>query len=218
MLRKTTILLAATALVLSAAPMVAQDAATGTPERTNVDAANLGPANPLTVEGTVREVKGTDLVLETSTGIHHIQLVDLALDRSQLEPGTRVSVDYNRNSQGVMIAQNVRLAESKSAESSSDGMATGSTRQADVSTGTTTSATTEDSAMTETEADLAEADEPLDQDSASDRWATASQENDEMASATTDETLPQTGSDLPLIALLGLAGFAGAGALRRLAS
>ena len=33
-----------------------------------------------------------------------------------------------------------------------------------------------------------------------------------------DEELPQTGSDLPLVALVGLIGLAGAGALRRLAS
>ena len=198
MLRKTTLFLAASALVLSA-PIAAQNAADSNLERTNVNADNIGPSNVLTIEGTVTEASDEHLRLKTDTGIHQIQIVDPELGVSHIEVGTRVSVDYTRTTQGVMIAKMVRPM-----------------------TGTAESGSVTVRSEPATGADVAvtppPADEPLAADQEIDGWGTGSRETDRQASTTMDDQLPQTGSDLPAVALLGLIGLAGAGALRRLAS
>ena len=195
MRRQITIALALLALLLGLGPAMAQDATDAAlQERTNPNADSHAGESGLTIVGTVREVRDNQLLLDSTTGVVHIQIVDQTTGPRDLPPGSQVTVDYTRTGQGVMIAQQIRP----------EGL------QAEVEVAETPVAVTE----VEAETDVAVTPEPETFDE-SDQFDT----EERMASATTsDEELPQTGSDLPAIALLGLIGLAGAGALRRLQS
>jgi LPXTG-motif cell wall-anchored protein len=195
MRRQITIALALLALILGLGPAMAQDATDAAlQERTNPNADSHAGESGLTIVGTVREVRDNQLLLDSTTGVVHIQIVDQTTGPRDLPPGSQVTVDYTRTGQGVMIAQQIRP----------EGL------QAEVEVAETPVAVTE----VEAETDVAVTPEPETFDE-SDQFDT----EERMASATTsDEELPQTGSDLPAIALLGLIGLAGAGALRRLQS
>lgn len=203
MRRQITIALALLALILGLGPAMAQDATDAAlQERTNPNADSHAGESGLTIVGTVREVRDNQLLLDSTTGVVHIQIVDQTTGPRDLPPGSQVTVDYTRTGQGVMIAQQIRP----------EGL------QAEVEVAETPVAVTEVEVEAETnelaETDVAVTPEPETFDE-SDQFDT----EERMASATTsDEELPQTGSDLPAIALLGLIGLAGAGALRRLQS
>jgi LPXTG-motif cell wall-anchored protein len=201
MRRQITIALALLALILGLGPAMAQDATDAAlQERTNPNADSHAGDSGLTIVGTVQEIDDEQLVLNSATGVVHIRIDDQTTGPRELAAGSQVTVDYTRTGQGVMIARQIRP----------EGL------QAEAEVAETPVVVTEVEAETNelAETDVAVTPEPETFDE-SDRFDT----EERLASATTsDEELPQTGSDLPAIALLGLIGLAGAGALRRLQS
>ena len=225
-------LFAALALVF-AMPAVAQEE-TQDPEleayetRTNPNADSHAPGSGLTITGTVEEVNDEQLTLRTATGIQHIQLVPKTQKPVDLQVGQNVSVDYTRTGQGIMIAQKVRTggevtdeattttattnltAETEPMEAEADLTAETDTEsdfdanaglQADVETENAWETETDVTTDLDTDVETTTADTGYDDDLGADTYE---QESD----------LPATGSELPLLALLGLLSLAAAFGVR----
>jgi hypothetical protein len=190
--------------LLLAVPAVAQQEEDS---RTNPDARSFAPGSGLTIAGTVVEANDEQLVIQTTTGTEHIQIVPNTQRPVDLQPGVGVSVDYTRTSQGVMIAQTIRTA--------------GEVGEATVDT-TASSLTVDTDADLDTDVAVeTDADVSADLDTESDLDADADFEADLDADTTTadsslDEDLPATGSRLPLLGLLGLLTVAAALGVRSL--
>lgn len=192
--------------LLLVAPVVAQQEEPYE-SRTNPDARSIAPGSGLTITGTVVESNDKQLVITSTTGVQHIQILPNTEMPVGLEVGQGVSVDYTRTSQGVMIAQKIRT----------EGVEGEATVDTSVATTDTTS-----SLVTETEADLDDRSDlsvsaDLDADvetTTADTDLQADVDSDLDVDASFDESLPATGSNLPLVALLGLVGMAGALVLR----
>lgn len=206
-------MLAVFALVL-AMPAVAQEELDET--RTNPDARSIAPGSGLTITGTVVEWDEKQLVIQTTTGTQHIQLTPNTEKPVELDAGESVSVDYTRTSQGIMIAQKIRP----------EGAVTG-----EATTTATTDLTADTDADLEADADLdANADLQADVDTYEDTETDVTTDLDTDVEATTADTgydddlgadtyeqdsdLPATGSELPLLALLGLLSVAAAFGVR----
>lgn len=211
-------IVAALALVL-AAPVVAQQEEEPYENRTNPDARSIAPGSGLTLTGTVVEWNDEQLVVRSATGVEHFQILPDTQKPVDLQPGQNVSVDYTRTSQGVMIAQQIR-PEGVEAEVTTD-----------TTVDTTSSLTTETeldepdvTAGLETEADAdleSDLDTDVDADLDTDVETTTADADfesdldaDVTADTSVDESLPATGSTLPLAGLLGLLGLAAALGLR----
>lgn len=195
MKRSTFTILAALALVLTV-PAVAQEDLQDT--RTQPDARSIAPGSGLTITGTVVEFDEKQLVLRTATGVQHIQIVPNTDKPVALEVGEGVSVDYNRTSQGVMIAQKIRP----------EGELGAPTTETEVRTKLETDSDRDREADIDRELHTgvevrAEAD--LTTDREVETGVTASDET-----RWDDDALPATGSKLPLLALLGLLSVAAA--------
>lgn len=198
---------AAFALLLSA-PLAAQDETVQPYEsRTNPNADSIAGDSGLTITGTVAEWNDEQLQIKTATGIEHIQIVPNTQWSSNLTKGQEVSVDYTRTTQGVMIASKIR------------------TSGALVDDTDTVTATTTTSLNTDTTADMdMEADADVDADA---DWNNDTMEAEADVTADfdadtnlddqeyqagldtedewdTNDELPATGSELPLLGLLGL--------------
>jgi hypothetical protein len=200
-------MLAVFALVL-AMPAVAQEELDES--RTNPDARSIAPGSGLTITGTVVEWDEKQLVIQTATGTEHIQLTPRTEKPVEFEVGENVSVDYTRTAQGIMIAQKIRP----------EGAVTGKA---------TTTATTDLTADTDADLD-ANADLQADVDTYEDTETDVTTDLDTDVEATTADTgydddlgadtyeqdsdLPATGSELPLLALLGLLSVAAAFGVR----
>jgi hypothetical protein len=200
-------MLAVFALVL-AMPAVAQEELDDS--RTNPDARSIAPGSGLTITGTVVEWDEKQLVIQTTTGTQHIQLTPNTEKPVELDAGESVSVDYTRTSQGIMIAQKIRP----------EGAVTGEA---------TTTATTDLTADTDADLD-ANASLQADVDTYEDTETDVTTDLDTDVEATTADTgydddlgadtyeqdsdLPATGSELPLLALLGLLSVAAAFGVR----
>jgi LPXTG-motif cell wall-anchored protein len=194
--------------LLLAAPVVAQQEEPYE-SRTNPDARSIAPGSGLTITGTVVESNDKQLVITSTTGVQHIQILPNTEMPVGLEVGQGVSVDYTRTSQGVMIAQKVRT----------EGVAGEAIVETSVATTDTSSSLVTE---TETEAELDDRSDlsvsaDLDADvetTTADTDLQAGVDSDLDGDASFDESLPATGSNLPLVALLGLVGMAGALVLR----
>lgn len=189
-------ILAAFALVL-AMPAVAQQDLEDT--RTNPNADSTAPGSGLTIDGTVVEWDDKQLVLRTTTGIQHIQLIPQTNRPVEFEVGENVSVDYTRTRQGVMIAQKIR-PEGELAEPSVE-----------------TTATSELTVETETDGEMqaeVETDVTTDFDTDVETTTADTELERETESFETESDLPATGSELPLLALLGLFSVAAAVGVR----
>lgn len=206
--------------LLVATPALAQQEKTGTEiqpyeTRTNPDAGSITGQSGLTLTGTVVEWNDEQLTLHTTTGIEHIQIVPDTQHPVELTAGEDVSVDYTRTSQGVMIAQKIRtqgsVAESNvdvtTRELATDTEPMDESMGAEVETETQvgTGATMEDDF--DTDADLsaqADVDAESDLDTEADLDTTMDDQ----------DSLPATGSELPLVGLLGLLSVAAAVGVR----
>jgi uncharacterized OB-fold protein len=107
---KRSLSIALAALVVLALPVMAQQTQQeleGIEQRTNPDARSVGPGAGLTLTGTVVEFNDQQLVVQTTTGRQHFQLIDLQVPTG-VQVGDRVAIDYTRTEQGVMIAREVR--------------------------------------------------------------------------------------------------------------
>lgn len=206
-----TVTLTALAMVLVvAAPTAAQDTAEDREyQPTQPGAGSQAPHDGLTIYGTVQEFDGEQLVIGTETGAQYLQIVTQTQYPSTLEPGTEVAVDYNRTSQGVMIATQIRPKDGDETVEQS-GVAV-ETRAETVEAETARETEVEAEAETTMARETPEPMEPTEAETA-ERTAERTETR-----ARADE-LPMTGSDLPLIALLGLIGIAGAGAVHVLRS
>lgn len=158
-------------------------------DRTNPDARSIAPGSGLTLTGTVVEWNDEQLVVRTATGVEHIQIVPDTQKPVALEPGQNVSVDYTRTSQGVMIAQQIR-PEGVAAETTVD---TESSLTADTTAGLEAEADLDTEVETEFDTDVETTTADTDFESDLDTGVDAE-----------DESLPATGSKLPLAGLLGL--------------
>lgn len=199
-------ILAAFALVL-AMPAVAQQDLEDT--RTNPDADSIAPGSGLTLEGTVVEWNDEQLVLRTATGIEHIQLVPQTDRPVEFEVGENVSVDYTRTGQGVMIAQKIRpqgeLAEPSVDTTATSDLTVETETEAELQAEVETDVTTEDELETDVTTDFDTDVETTTADTELERETDAFE---------TESDLPATGSELPLLALLGLFSVAAAVGVR----
>lgn len=205
--------------LLFAAPVVAQheenvDESQLQPyeSRTNPNADSTTQDSGLTITGTVEEWNDEQLVLRTATGIQHIQIVPSTDRPVDFTVGENVSVDYTRTTQGVMIATEIRPE--------------GALGDADTMTEPVADETLD--ADVQAEADVDTNLDTMDEDVTADVDAQAGLESDfdtdvdtdldtqaDLDTDTTmDSTLPATGSELPLLALLGLLSVAAAVGVR----
>lgn len=202
-------LFAAFALVL-AAPAVAQDPEVQPyEERTNPDADSIAGESGLTITGTVVEWNPEQLQIETATGVEHIQIVPRTQWNQTLTVGDEVSVDYTRTTQGVMIASQIRTSGALAGETDT------------VTTTTTSSLTTDGTDADWNDADLdtdveveADFDADADLDTGAEFDANADLDADADTTWESDDELPATGSELPLLGLLGLLSLVAAVGLR----
>lgn len=190
--------------------------------RTNPDADSIAGDSGLTITGTVEEWNDEQLALRTTTGIEHIQIVPRTDRPATLEVGENVSVDYTRTSQGVMIATEIRpegTATGVGVDTTSDLTAdtepmadetveTDLQAEADVDTSLESDFETDVDTDLDTQADL-------DTDTGFDAEADLDTQAD-LDDDTMDSTLPATGSELPLLALLGLLSIVAAVGVRSL--
>lgn len=210
--------------MLMAMPLMAQTVDT---ERTNPDAPSIAPHSGMTLTGTVTSWNDQEIVLETETGVEHIVLTGDVTVPAGIAEGDTVTVDYTRNSQGTMIAKEIRLM----GEAETDVMAQGevdTTATTDMGADATVDAQVDTTMGTESDVDYgtetdvdvtadadldvqdtevqADADVGFDDDFATD---------DELDSELDDE-LPATATQEPLLLVLGVVGLAGAAGLRYL--
>jgi LPXTG-motif cell wall-anchored protein len=132
-------------------------------ERTNPNSPALTGDSGLTITGSVVSFTDTALVLDTAVGQQTIQLDNRTSKPAMLHVGDRVTVDFVRNSTGVMIATAIRpegatTTESGVAVSTETGTATETAPPVESSVQTeettTTSATEGESALPETGSEL----------------------------------------------------------------
>lgn len=224
--------------LLLAAPVLAQEGTVEEPqpfaERTNPDARSIAGDSGLTLSGTVVEWNDEQLTLRTTTGVEHIQIVPDTDKPTNFTAGETVTVDYTRTSQGVMIAQEIR-AEGETATTphgemhgemetesrldttdttTRESMDTDVRAQADVDTSLDTDTTRNQDFDADANVDT-QADFETDVDTDLDTRAEADFDTQaDLDTTMDDDTLPATGSELPLVALLGLLSVAAAVGVR----
>lgn len=193
------------ALVLTA-PVIAQESQDELPaqnealeetwdNRTQPDADSIVGDSALTITGTVQEWTDDQVALKTDTGVHHIKVLpDTAWDKS-LTVGETVTIGYTRTTQGVMIAESIWSENPAGTEST-------------VTETTTSSLNTDMEMDMEADADMdmdadtgVTADFDADADLSDDEYQADLDTEDEWDS---NDELPATGSELPLLGLLGL--------------
>lgn len=194
MKRSMLAIFAAFALLL-AAPVLAQESNLTENEaqqevndnRTQPDADSTTGDSALTITGTVHSWTDDQIALKTDTGVHHIKVLPNTDWDGELTVGESVSIDYTRTGQGIMIAELVRSQGQVQTEST-------------VVETTTTSTNTDMDMDDDMDVDV-EANANLDTD-----WndGELDAEADVTADFDADDELPATGSELPLLGLLGL--------------
>lgn len=211
--------------LLVAVPVVAQQETTepatdpgleAYESRTNPNAGNITDESGLTLTGTVIEWNDEQLVLRTATGVQHIQIVTDTERPVELTAGESVSVDYTRTSSGVMIASTIRTqgtttgTETATSDFAADAEPTDKSMDADLQ------AEAEVDASLDTEASY-DAGTTSDLDAQADLDTETDLDTEADLDTTMDdqESLPATGSELPLVALLGLLSVAAAVGVRK---
>lgn len=159
-------------------------------ERTNPQVPTHGPSSGLTASGSVASWNDDEIVLRTATGMTHFKLLPDTTGVTTFTEGQRLTIDFTRNEQGVLIARQVRP------EGTADLNPPGITTPGAAAAGAEVAA-----AVTDTEPTTTMATE------------TTTESTTETEST---ESLPETGSKAPLVGLLGLLALGGAAALRRL--
>jgi hypothetical protein len=227
--------LAIALLLLVLTPMVAQAQQSDSSQdqqtneaRTRPAADSIAPGSGLTIRATVKEVRDSQIVLDTPTGVRFVQVTDQTRKPVNLAAGQDVAIDYTRTDQGVMIANDVRLVSAESQPMAE------TTTQAQTETMTDERSEQTESGSMESDstktADTGTMDESMDNDRssyedmgsdaeteqyASNQESGSTMANDSEQASTRDrDALPTTASGLPLAALLGLIALGGAVAFR----
>lgn len=208
MIRKTTTLIAILAMVLMAPLAVQAQNEEPYESRTQPNADAKGPVDGLTITGTVEEIRDGQVVINTTTGIQHIQVLPDTGVPVNLTEGDDVSIDYNRNTQGVMIATEIRLVETDVLETETAAVETDDA-VAVVETDTESDFEREvetETAEFEREVETEAAEVERDFETADTEFDTGDElETDTTTTTTTTQSqLPSTASGLPLAALLSL--------------
>lgn len=99
------------ALLALAAPAAAQNA-NEEQERTRAHA-EAWASQGLTMIGEVTAWDDDSITVSTTTGAEHVVLTPQTKMNVKLEKGMKVAVDYNRNTQGAIIAEEVRFGDVK---------------------------------------------------------------------------------------------------------
>ena len=177
-------------------------------ERTNPAVPTHSPNSGLTASGSVASFNNEEVVLRTATGLTHFKLLPNTTGVSTFTEGQRLTIDFDRNEQGVLIAKQIRL------EGETAPVAQGIT-----TTGAAAAGSNVAEAVTEGVEETTGADVNND-NMIGTRGGTAHTAATTTGTSTTTEStstnLPATGSDAPLAGLLGLLALGGAAALRRL--
>lgn len=103
-------------LVLSGAAVAVAQTGNEEQKRTRSHHESWGPGQGLTLVGEVASWDDDSLMVKTTTGMENIVLTQdtrMMVDRSKLRKGMKVAVDYNRNTQGAIIADQVRMGDVK---------------------------------------------------------------------------------------------------------
>jgi hypothetical protein len=177
-------------------------------ERTNPQVPTHGPSSGLTASGSVVSWNADEVVLRTATGMTHFKLLpDTTGATTGLTEGQRVTIDFTRNEQGVLIARQIRP-------------------EGTTTTTTTPGAAAAGAAVAGAASNVAEAveegvEETVGADVDNDgkvgtRGGTSTDTASTETTTTEETTMPATGSKAPLAGLLGLLALGGAVALRRL--
>ncbi len=106
-----------------AAVALAQETGNEEQRRTRAHHESWGPGQGLTLVGEVVSWDDDSLMVKTTTGAENIVLTQdtrMMVDRSQLKKGMKVAVDYNRNTQGAIIADQVRMGDVKGIDKDRD--------------------------------------------------------------------------------------------------
>jgi LPXTG-motif cell wall-anchored protein len=222
---KSVILASVAALALVALPAAAQyennlGATTATQQpaeqRTNAAVPTHSEDPGLTATGTVDSFNSEEVVINTSTGLTHIKIMPATTGMRTFTKGQAISVDFTRNEQGVLLATQIRNADAVSTLPTTGSVAAG---EAVAATAENVGDAVEEGVEETTKSDL-------DNDGAigtrgaptgsgtTPSTAVAVQPVDTTTSTTT--SLPATGSNTPLVGLLGLLALGGAAVVRRL--
>ena len=173
-------------------------------ERTNPAVPTHSPNSGLTASGSVVSWNDDEVVLRTATGITHFKLLPSTTGAGSFTEGQRLTIDFDRNEQGVLIAKQVRL------EGETAPVAQGITTSGAAAAGSNVAEAVEEGVEETVGADV-------DNDNAiGTRGGTANTASTTTTTASTTTNLPATGSNAPLAGLLGLLALGGAAALRRL--
>lgn len=183
-------------------------------ERTNPAVPTHSEDPGLTATGTVVSWNDDEVVLRTSTGLTHIKLLTSTVGSREFTEGQKLSIDFTRNEQGVLLAKQIRLAET--VEMQPQGITTPGAAAAGEKV--ESAAENVGEAVEEGVEETLKAD--VDNDNAiGTRGGTSGTETAATTTTTsvdTSSSLPATGSSSPLIALLGLAALGAAAGIRRL--
>jgi LPXTG-motif cell wall-anchored protein len=204
-------------------PTTATQPATGVTTTSPMPEERTNPAVPthsndpgLTATGTVVSWNDDEVVLRTSTGLTHIKLLPTTVGSRTFTEGQKLSVDFTRNEQGVLLAKQIRSAEVMTS------MPQGITTSGAAAAGEQVESAAQNvgEAVEEGVEETLQAD--VDNDGAiGTRGGTSGSDTASTATTTTtsvdtSSNLPATGSNSPLIALLGLAALGTAAGIRRL--
>lgn len=225
-MKRTTLAVFAALTLLVAAPLLAQQNPQAYEGRTNANAPSITEGSGLTITGTVVKSNDKQLTLRTADGIEHIQLVQDTQAPVNLEPGQDVSVDYTRTDEGVMIATKIRTEGAEPTVKES--MAAPAARPSmDRPAPTPMAESSEHAAMQprESQAEVnssaaanlessMNADRNVEANADVNTQADLDANADQSVSASQPESLPATGSALPLLGLLGMLSVAGAVGIR----
>ena len=166
-------------------------------ERTNPAVPTHSPNSGLSASGSVVSWNNDEVVLHTATGITHFKLLPSTTGVNTFTEGQRVTIDFDRNEQGVLLAKQIRLEGTTAPVA--QGITTPGAAEAGANVAAAVGVDTTNSSSTTT--------------------STTTTQPTSTESTTTESTttnLPATGSNAPLAGLIGLLALGGAAALRRL--
>jgi len=179
-------------------------------ERTNPAVPTHSPNSGLSASGSVVSWNNDEVVLRTATGITHFHLLPSTTGAGSFTEGQRLTIDFDRNEQGVLIAKQIRN------EGTTAPVAQGITTSGAAAAGSNVAEAVEEGAEETTGTDL-DNDNAIGTRGGTANTAATTTDTSMGTTTTTGSTnLPATGSNAPLAGLLGLLALGGAAALRRL--
>ena len=235
---KNVVLAIAVALVLVAIPAAAQydtsapatttttttSSTTTTPTdeattetRTNATAPMHSNDPGLTANGNVVSWNDEEVVLKSASGLLHLKLLPTTTGSRTFSEGQSLSIDYSRNEQGVLLAKQIRSGgELTTPATTTPGAAVpGSVGATASNVGEAVEEGVEETVGADVDKDGAIGTRGAPTGSGTDT-ASTSTTTTESTAVDTSSNLPATGSNGPLVGLLGLLALGGAAAIRRL--